>query len=211
MSVYKLKGMAQSTCTRTVVTVLEEIGAKYEIETVNLAVGEHKAPEYVAEYQPFGQIPALIDGDFKMFESRAIIRYLAAKHNADSLYPADLKKRAIVEQWLSVNQSNNGPVTGIVAEFVFKAMGGGTPDATKVPELTEKLNAYLAILDKRLASNAYFAGDKLTLADISFLSYFEYLLQIPPFANAFDGFTHLKKWWENVSSRPSWKKATGKN
>ena len=211
MSVYKLKGTSFATCTRTVITTLEEVGAKYELEVVDLAVGEQKTPEYVAQFQPFGQIPVLIDGDFKLFESRAIIRYIADKHAADSLYPKDLKKRAIVEQWLSVNQSNNGPVTDIVIEFIYKPFGGVAPDVSKVPAFTEKLNAYLAILEKHLASNAYFAGDEVTLADISFLSFFECLLQIPAFSNAFDGFTHLKKWWENVSSRPSWKKATGKN
>ena len=209
MSVYKIKGIAQSTCTLTVTAAFEEIGVKYEIDTVDFATGEHKSPAYLEKYQPFGQIPALIDGDFQLFESRAILRYVAAKHGADSLYPTDLQKRAVVEQWLSVNQSNNGPVTDIVSEFVFKVMRGGTPDESRIPELTTKLNTYLAILDKQLSSHTYIAGEDFTLADVSFLAYFHYLLRVPAFANAFDNFANLKRWWQSVSSRPSWKKVTG--
>ena len=210
---YQIKGLAMSTCTRTVVAAFEEIGGlSYEIVPVDFQAAEHKSADYLATFQPFGQIPVLLEGDFKMFESRAIIRYVAAKHGADTLYPTDLKKRAIVEQWLSVNQSNNGPATDIVVEFIFKKMRGGSPDESRVPELTEKLNNYLAILDKQLASTgAFIAGSDFTLADVSFLPYFEYLLTIPQFSNAFDKHEHVKKWWEAASNRPSWKKATGKN
>ena len=191
-------------------TAMEEVGATYEIETVNLAKLEQKAPEYVAKYQPFGQIPVLLEGDFKVFESRAIIRYVAAKHGADTLYPTDLKKRAIVEQWLSVNQSNNTPVTDVVIEYVFKPRKGIASDPTKVPEYQEKLKAYLSILDKQLAStNAYIAGQDFTLADLSFLAYNELLLKIPGFETSFEEHTNVKRWWSLISERPSWKKATG--
>ena len=208
---YQIKGVAFATCTLTVAAAFNEIGVEYDLINVDMMKGEHKSPEYLEKYQPFGQIPALIEGDFHMFESRAIIRYIANKHGAESVYPSDFKKRAIVENWLSVQQSNNGPASDIVVEFVFKPMRGGTADESKVPELTQKLNAYLAILDKQLSKHAFIAGEDYTLADISFLSYFHYLVSVPQFANAFDSFPHLKKWWQVVSTRPNWVKALPKH
>lgn len=212
MSVYIIKGHPIATCTRTVVTAFEEAGVPYEIDVVDLFNQAHKTPEYLENVQPFGQIPALVDGDFKMFESRAIIRYIAEKHGAKDIYPTDFQERARVEQWLSVQQSNSGPTTDIIFEFYFKAMRGGTADESKIPEFTAKLNTLLTILDKQLAStNAFFAGENFTLADISFLPNFEYLLKVPQFANAFDNFANLKRWWATSSSRPSWQKAIASN
>lgn len=206
-----------STCTKTVLIVLEEIGhsvAPYTIQTVDLMKGEHKKPEYLERYQPFGQVPSIDDGDFHLFESRAIIRYLASKHidqseAAASLYPKDVKQRALVEQWLSVNQSNNTPITDVVVEFLFKAWRGGTPDESKIPEFKEKLVTYLNILDKQLAKTAFLAGDHFTLADVPFIPYIDLFLNIPHFSNSFDNHANVKRWWTAISSRESWKKTLG--
>lgn len=208
MSTYTIKGFSRSTCTLTVAMTILEAGASYEIDFVNILAGEQKAPEYVDRFQPFGQIPVLIDGDFHMFESRAIIRYVAAKHGAESLYPTALQKRAIVEQWLSANQSNNTPVTDIIVEFLFKRARGETPDESKLPEMTTKLNDYLSILDKQLSTRAYIAGDEFTLADISYMPFMHYLVGLPEFTGAFDGFENVNKWWKLISNRPTWKQVT---
>ena len=207
---YQIKGVARATCTLAVAATFNEIGVEYELIDVDMMKGEHKSAEYLDKFQPFGQIPVLIEGDFQMFESRAIIRYIAAKHGAESVYPSDFKKRAIVENWLSVQQSNNGPAIDIIGEFTFKFLRGGTPDESRVPELTEKLNAYLAILDKQLSKHAFIAGEEYTLADISFIPYFHYVLAAAPFVHAFDSFPNLKRWWQAVSTRPSWVKSLPK-
>lgn len=208
MSSYTLVGHHGSTCSRTVIATLEEAGAKYEIQTIDLMKGEHKTPEYVAKYQPFGQIPALVDGDYTLFESRAIARYVASKEHADELYPTDLKKRGLVDAWLSVNQSNSGPIVDIVVEFIFGPFRGATPDESKRAGLTEKLNGLLDVLETRLTQSKFLAGDHFTLADLSFLAYTTYLLQSPGFEKPFEGHKHVKAWWEAISTRPSWKKAT---
>ncbi len=76
----KLYGMTMSTCTRRVRCVLEEMGLPYEIVLVDLSKGEHKQPAHLA-IQPFGQVPVLEDIDgTKIFESRAIMRYLLKKY-----------------------------------------------------------------------------------------------------------------------------------
>jgi glutathione S-transferase len=210
MSSYKVLGHAGSTCTRTVVATLEEVGAPYELQTINFGAGEHKAPEYLAKHQPFGQIPVLYDGDFRIFESRAIAKYVADNSKNDTLYPADLKKRALVEQWLSVNQSNSSPITNIVVEFFFgPAFYGKTADATKTPALKEALNKLFDILEAQLKTSKFIAGDEFTLADIVWLPYLHYLTaNCPGFENVFDGHSHLKAWWQACTTRASWKKAT---
>lgn len=204
---YKIVGIDFSTCCRTVSATLEELGQTYEFQVVDMAT--IKSADYLAKLQPFGQIPVLIDGDFQLYESRAIIRYLADKHKADLLYPSsDLQKRALVEQWLSVNQSNASPVTDIVAEFKFKVYRGQDPDRSKIPELRAKLDTFLAILDKQLDTNAYIAGSDFTLADISFYAYNHELLLLPDFKDSFASFKNVTRWWTDISNRQSWKKAT---
>lgn len=204
---YTIVGIDNSTCCRTVSATLEELGQTYEFQVVDFPT--IKSADYLANLQPFGQIPVLIDGDFKLYESRAIIRYLADKHKADHLYPSsDLRKRALVEQWLSVNQSNASPVTDIVVEFKFKVHRGQTPDRSKIPDLQAKLDVFLAILDKQLESNAFIAGSDFTLADISFYAYNHELLLLPDFKDSFNSFKHVQRWWNDVSNRQSWKKAT---
>ena len=207
MSTYQVVSVPGSTPCRAVFLTLEELNLPYEIVPVDLVNGEHKRPEFLAKHHPFGQIPILWDGDFKLFESRAIARYLVTKHKSDALYPTDEKKRALVEQWLSVNQSNNGPVIDIFVEFYINpTFYGKIPDDSKRPGMKEALDKYLAILDAHLSSSKCFVGDDLTLADIFFIPYFQYLVSCKGFDTAFDAFPHLKAWWETVSARPSWQK-----
>ena len=209
MSSYKLLGLQGSTCSRTVIATLEEAGAKWELQNVDLSKGEHKAADYVAKYQPFGQIPALVDGDYTLFESRAIARYIASKEKAEELYPSEVKARGTVESWLSVNQSNSGPIVDVVVELFFGPMFyGKTVDESKIPALTEKLNGLLDVLETRLSKSKFLAGDHFTLADLSFLAYTTYLLQCKGFEHALDKHTHVKAWWDVISNRPSWKVAT---
>lgn len=79
--VLKVRGSAMSTCTRRVLTALEELHVPYELVNIDLSKGEHKAPAYVEKYQPFGQIPSLEEADGTvLFESRAILRYIALKY-----------------------------------------------------------------------------------------------------------------------------------
>lgn len=207
---YKVLGANVSTCTRAVLTTLEEVSANYELVPVDLSKGEHKAEDFVAKHHPFGQIPVLYDGDFKLFESLAIARYLASKHKAESLYPSDLKKRAVVEQWLSIYQANSRPVIDIVVEFIFgPVFYGRQPDTTKVPALTQKLNGLLDVLEKQLKTTKYLAGDEFTLADLAWLPYGTYLISSAGFEKAFDGHAHVKAWWTAITTRASWKKVTG--
>ncbi|KAI0690020.1 thioredoxin-like protein [Cerioporus squamosus] len=121
--VLTLHGNPHSTCTKRVLTVLEELSVPFDFVPVDFAKGEHKSPAHLA-VQPFGQVPYLDDDGFKFYESRAIARYIALKYGGVGKLipdPADLKKTALFEQAASVEVSNFDAFASPLAyENVFK-------------------------------------------------------------------------------------------
>eukprot|EP00898_Chlorokybus_atmophyticus_P007734 jgi/Chlat1/7962/Chrsp69S07395 len=207
----KVYGSSFSTCTRRALTVAEELGIPAELVTVDMSKGEHKQPDYLAK-QPFGQIPILEDGNLRVFESRAIARHLIrSSKNGDDLAGSTLEEKAMVDQWLEVEQANyNPPISAIVGQKFFAPMMGGQTDQAKVEAETAKLERVLDIYEAHFAEtgNQYLAGNKYSLADLSHLPYTAYLFA----CNSGDLITsrpHVKAWWERISSRPAWQKVSG--
>lgn len=203
-------GAAAATCTQRVLTTLLEKGVTdYTLNTVNLAAKDHKRPEFLAK-QPFGNIPVLEDGDFTLFESRAICFYIASKHADQGLQllpnPTDIKATAIFQQWASVEKDNFDAFASRIAfEKVSKVRFGLEPDAKLVEHFESGLVPKLDVFDGILAKQEYMAGKDFSLVDIFYLPYAQKLL------DAGDGYLiddrpHLKIWWEKVSGRDSWKK-----
>jgi len=104
----KIYGHPISTCTRKVLTTLEEKGQKADLVVVDIMKGDQKNPDHLAR-QPFGQIPAIDDDGFVLYESRAIIRYVDETMAGPKLTPNDAKGRGLMEQWMSVETSNFTP------------------------------------------------------------------------------------------------------
>jgi glutathione S-transferase len=205
----KIYGNAMSTCTRRVLGTLAEKQATYELVSIDFAKGEHKTPANLAR-QPFGQMPSLEDGDFTLFESRAMIRYIDATVPGQSLTPKDPKSHALMEQWISVEMENFNPgIAGVVYQEMFLPMMGGKCDSAKAEESKAKLAPCLAILDKHLAKGPHFVGDQFTLADICYMPYVEYGMQTSA-KDMLMSHTNFAAWWKRVSERSSWKKTTGK-
>ncbi|KAG8686774.1 hypothetical protein FRC08_012325 [Ceratobasidium sp. 394] len=209
MVTVQIYGVPLSTCTKRVMTICNELGINYEISTVDLFKGEHKAPEYVSSKQPFGAIPVIVDEDgTQLFESRAICRYLTAKYGKDSgLMPAsdDLKAYGLFEQAASIECTSFDPAaSGLTYERVFaKAFGaeGNEALASKhIKTLENKMEGYERILSKQ----QYLAGDKISLADLFHLPYGSFVNNISP--EIMGSKPHVKKWWDDISSRPSWVK-----
>ena len=121
--VLKLYGNPHSTCTQRVLTVLHELSIPHELVVIDFAKGEHKAPAFLA-VQPFGQVPYIDDDGFKLFESRAIARYLALKYGGIGKIipdPSDVQKTALFEQALCVELANFDPLaSGVALELVYK-------------------------------------------------------------------------------------------
>jgi glutathione S-transferase len=200
----KIFGHPMSTCTRKVLMTLAETNTPYEFELVDLMKGEHKQAPHLAR-QPFGVVPALKDGDFEMYESRAMCRYINEKvHGA--LIPNDLQARARMEQWISIETAN---FSSAVLKFVFHHMfqREQTPETLKTAG--EQIDHTLSVMDKQLAKHPFIAGETFTLADVSFMPYVEYALATPA-KDLFPKHAHVMAWWKKVSARPTWQKTIGK-
>lgn len=203
-SMIKLFGNPLSTCTRKVLTTLAETKTPFEFVVVDFATGEHKQPTHLSR-QPFGQVPAIEDDGFPLYESRAICRYLSDKADG-ALTPRDPKLRAKMDQWLSVEQSNFTPsAMKFIYNYVFKyPQEQAVLDSAKV-----MLEKCLGILSEPLSASPYLAGDQFTLADIGLMPYVEYLM-VTPASATLEQYPAVMAWWARVSQRPSWKAATGK-
>jgi glutathione S-transferase len=198
----KLYGHPLSTCTRKVLTTLAETNTPYELVLVDFAKGEHKQQPHLSR-QPFGQIPAIDDDGFAMYESRAISRYLDEKAGGP-LSPKDGAGRAKMEQWISIEmQDFSGYAMKFVFQYIFKR-----PQPDDALEKAQKaFELALDVSDANLAKQPYFAGQQFTLADICFMPYVEYAMKTP-LKDAMTKHSNFSAWWNRVSERPSWKKVT---
>ncbi len=136
-----------------------------EIVDVDLRVGAHKQPEYLA-INPFGQVPALTDGDVTLSDSNAIIVYLAAKYDkSNTWYPQDSEAIADVQAWLS--KASRELAAGPAAARLVTVFGAGLDHE----EVIERAHDLLQIMDSHLNGRDYFVGDGPTVADIALYTY----------------------------------------
>ncbi|HZU84612.1 MAG TPA: glutathione binding-like protein [Polyangiaceae bacterium] len=205
----KLYGHPISTCTRKVLFTAQEKGHKLELVVVDLAKGEHKSADHLSR-QPFGQVPALDDGGFALYESRAIARYLDEVLSGPKLTPSDAKGRALMEQWLSVETSNFTPhAMKIVHQRLFNPMRGQPCDEAVVAEATKPTGRALDVIDRQLGKTRYLAGSQFTLADLTYVPYLEYLVASKA-GDLVEARRNVARWWSELSARPAWKAVTGK-
>jgi glutathione S-transferase len=203
----KVYGHPMSTCTRKVLTTLAEKGHDAEFVLVDIMKGDHKLPDAIAR-QPFGVVPVLEDDEFVLYESRAILRYLDEKLAGPKLIPTDLRERASMEQWISVEQSYMSPkAMVIIMNNMFGPMMGKSPDVDAVNKAKESLDHTFDVADKALGRQDFFGGKALSIADISWMPYIQYLFGAKE-GEMVTGRKNLGAWWKRVSERPSWVKVS---
>jgi glutathione S-transferase len=184
--------------------VIFELGADVEIVDVDVFGGGTKTPEYLA-INPNGKVPAFVDGDLKLFESRAINAYLASLDPKRRLYPENLKKRAVVDQWSYWQAIHLGPSSQKLSfEKVLKEkFGRGKPDQVVIDAEGKETTKLLGVLDTGLAGREWIAGD-LSIADFALASTLTRRkaagIDLEPFAN-------VAAWIARLESRASWQKA----
>jgi glutathione S-transferase len=199
-----LYGHPMSTCTRKVLMTLAETETAYEMRVIDFATAEHKKPAHVSR-QPFGRVPAIEDGGFEMFESRAIARYVNDKAHG-KLVPADVRAHAKMEQWISIETSEfSAQAMKFIYEHVFKR-----PQEAAVLEAASKaVETVLGVLEKQLAATPYLAGADFSLADVMYMPYFEYCM-LTPAKEIFARYPRVMAWWNQIGARPTWQKVAGK-
>ena len=185
-----------------VLYVANALGLEYEKKRINLAGGEGKSEEYL-KVHPAGKVPAMQEGDFTLFESNAIIRYLADKNNSD-FYPKDLERRALVDQWIDFVTSHiqNGMGRVVYNKLVAPKFGLEV-DESSLKCGYEFIERFLPIVDAQLAKTPYLAGDTMTLADFALLAHTDPLEAIEVDVNTYP---HLNKWREPLKTQDFYQK-----
>jgi glutathione S-transferase len=173
------------------------LGLKYDYKQVNLMAGEQKSPEFL-KMNPVGRVPAINDDGFTLFESAAIIKYLAEKHSS-SLYPKDLRKRATIDQWIDFG---NIHIATALARITFNRVMykflNVEKDDRSLNDGIKFLGQFLPILEKQLTEHKYLAGDQMTLADINLLAVLD-----PAELSSVDlsAYPSLSAWRRNLKSQ----------
>ncbi len=178
--------------------MLEEIGLPYEVYPINIGQGDQFTAEYLA-INPNNKIPSIIDADgpggkpFTLFESGAILMYLAEK--SGKLWPADMRQRYTVIQWLMFQMGGVGPMFG-QANYFFRLQ-------EKVPYAIERyykeaLRLY-GVLEKRLDEREYLAGD-YSIADIAT---YPWVWRHEMHQVKLEDFSSVKRWYDAISARPA--------
>ena len=145
---------------------LEELGLPYRLQVLDLSAGEQKRPEFLA-INPNGRIPAIVDhdeGDFAVFESGAILIYLAEK--TGRLMPQDAEGRSRVLQWLMFQMGGVGPMFGQLG-FFHKFAGKEYEDKRPRDRYVAESARLLGVLDSHLKGRAWMLGDDYSIADIA--------------------------------------------
>ncbi len=158
-------GKAESINVAKVLWTCAELGLDFEREDWG---GGYRSPKEAAflAINPNGMVPAIRDGDFTLWESNSIIRYLASQYGGEALYPRDPRERARIDQWIDWQASD----LNASWRYAFSALVRKLPGFADEKEIARSLESWgrnMAILDRQLAATgAYVARTDFTLADI---------------------------------------------
>ena len=181
--------------------VAAQLGIPLELEFVDLT--KPRTADYLA-LNPTGRTPTLVDGDFVLWESNAIMQYLASR-SSNTLWPNDARTRADIMHWQSwqlAHWGKEGCEPLIFQRLVKKILGLGAPDEAIVAKGTEAFNREARVLDAHLSKRSYLVGNAVTLADFAVAAPLFYAkeaeLPIGPYARVQD-------WFGRVSALPAWR------
>jgi GSH-dependent disulfide-bond oxidoreductase len=181
---------------RKVSIALEEMELPYRVIPIDLAAAEQKTPEFLA-INPNGRIPAIVDrddGDFAVFESGAILAWLADK--SGRFLPANAKARSVVLQWLFFQVGGIGPMQG-QANVFYRYAEEKIPWA--IGRYQREARRLFEVYDRRLAGQEFLAGD-YSIAD---MATWPWIISHDWSGVSVDGLTHLQRWLAQVGERPA--------
>lgn len=155
---------------------------------------------------PNGLVPVLEDGPYVLWESNAIMQYVADKKGDTSLYPRDPQVRADIARWQFWAIAHLDPAAGpLLWEQPFKEFfGAGTPDASAVAEGQKNFREIAKILEARLSRHDWLVGSQITLADYAVAGFLMYADASKMPVGEFSGF---RRWLDRVEAQPAWKKS----
>ena len=184
-----------------VIWAAAETGEPWELKLAGGSFGRLDTDEYAA-INPNRMIPAIRDGDFALWESNAIIRYLAARYGPGTLCPQDAQARAIADQWMEWCQTRAFPPV-IQVFFATVRTDPAQRDPAVIAGHATEAAAMMALLDAHLAGRTYVAGEAFSMADIPLgcVAYRWYNIPVQRPA-----LPHVEAWYARLSGRPAYRK-----
>jgi glutathione S-transferase len=198
----KLYQLSLSPNCQKVVALAHEVGLPLELVHVDLFKGGSRTPAMLAK-NPNGKVPILEDGDFLLWESTAMLGYLATKAKRTDLAPTTLRERAEVDRWTSWGLAHFAPAVRKVAfeRIVKKLAGLGAPDETLVKAGIEEFAVWAGVLEQGLGNKQYVCGG-LTIADFSLAPYAALTASC---GLDFEPYPKAKAWLARMTARDSMK------
>jgi glutathione S-transferase len=189
-----------------IVALKDHLNIECEIVPVDLSKGDQRTPEYAAR-NPNQKMPMLEDDGFVLWESNAILFYLANKKPQGGLWPSDLKGQSDVLRWLSWESAHwDAESCGMVAyETISKAvLGLGSPDPSFIARGQQNFARFASVLNESLRGRAWLTGDALTIADFSVAGLVPSAerMQLPVM-----DFPEITRWYSALSALPAWRHA----
>ena len=199
----KIWGRKNSSNVRKALWVAEELGLKYEAINAGGAFGVNDQPEYLAR-NPNGVVPMIEDGDFVLWESNTIVRYLAAQYAPDStLCPSSAKARAEQDKWMDWTTSTFAVPFKTVFWGVLRTPAE-QQDWAQINAAKATIEGMLRIVDKTLSTQPYLSGNEFGMGDIPLGSFIYAWFEMPIERT---DLPHLKAWYERLQQRPAYRTA----
>ena len=186
-----------------VCAVANQMGIELEIVPVDLSKGEHLESEFLA-LNPNHKIPTLVDGDFVLWESTAIMLYLA--YQSGRLIPKEPRERARMHQWISWNNAHMGPACGMLLfeNLVKKLLNLGQPDPEQIKKGNQEFARYAQVLNDYLKGRGQLVGNTVTVADHHVVASF---VHAESAAMPVDAYPELQRWCGEMLATPPWQSA----
>ncbi len=199
MSDITIYGPAMSTYVRAARLAAAEKGVTHAIEEVEWGSDAHR------KLHPFAKVPAMRHGDFVLYETEAICRYIDRAFPGPPLQPAEIHALARMDQWLSAVRDYVYPVMieELVWERLVVPMEGGQPDEAKIAGAVPKMKEQLAVFERALSSDPYLAGADPSLADWMLFPIIAYVRVTPEGEAATPNLPKLCAWFQRIAARPS--------
>jgi glutathione S-transferase len=189
----KIWGRLSSINVRKVVLAARWMNLEFERVDAGREYGIVRTPEYL-ERNPNGLVPMLEDGNFPLWESNVIVRYLCAKHSPGALYPEELRARFNAERWMDWQQTTLNPA-GREAFVQLIRTPADKRDANAIAKSVAETEPLLGVLDKHLSQRPFMAGAAFTMADVPIACEMHRWLGLPIEHPARP---HLDRWYQNI-------------
>jgi len=202
MSEFIVHGIPGSPFMRAVLATLEEKGAPYRLQTLNM--GEARGEAY-RRLHPFSRIPVVQHGDFTLYETQAILRYVDAVTDGPALQPKDPRAAARMNQLMGINDWYFFPQVGVPVVFqriVGPVIMGMKPDEAMIAAAQPNAANCTRVINEMLGDQAFLTGEALSLADLQLFPQLDYFGQCPE-GRALIGGTKLEAWLQRMAARPS--------